>query len=222
MDNKEYPICLIKFGKKKHLESLLTKGELYFNKTENFNQINFSNKEQSDENEGARWIENTRFSEIKVDHQILGEIVFKPASNEYGKITQFNHNYLTCSFFVITTKDFENTNTLKIDDKMLEFGDYAIIINNPKLFLENVVETLESENLVYEAQKVKYKKLESRGHIEMTPFVKKIEHQHQKEFRIILKNQIEPKTIQIKDINDIGEIVTSQFLVESVWEVTRK
>ncbi len=218
----EHTFCIIKFGKKKHLESLLKKGELYFNSTENLNKAEIINKEQGDENEGAEWIKNLQFSEIKVNHPTLGEYNFKPASNRLGKITQFNHNYLTCSFFILTTKDFEKTDILKVDERMLRFGKYALIIKEPKTFIDNVVDALEFENLDYSARKVKYKNLKYEEHIEMNPFIKKIEHQHQKEFRVILKNQIKPKLIRIKDVNKIGEIVASKFIVESQWKAIRK
>lgn len=222
MDKNEHPFCIIKFGKKKRLKSLLNNGELFFNSTENLNKIQILNKEQGDENEGAEWIENVQFSEIKVNHPTLGEYKFKPVSNTLGKLTQFNHNYLTCSFFIITTNDFENSNILKVNEKMLEFGEYALIIKEPKIFLDNIIEALEFENFDYSARKVEYKNLNSEGRVQINPFIKKLEHRYQKEFRIIIKNQLDPKLIQIKDIGKIGEIVTSKFIVESKWEAIRK
>jgi len=222
MDNIERPFCIIKFGKKKRLESLLNNGELYFNTTENLNKAQILNKEQGDENEGAEWIENVCLSEVKCNHPTLGEFKFKPDPKTPWKLTQFNHNYLTCSFFIITTKDFENTDMLKVDEKRLEFGDHALIIKNPKIFLDNVIDALEFEDFDYSARKVEYKNLKSDGRIEMSPFIKKLEHVHQNEFRIVIKNQVEPKLIKIKDIGKIGEIVTSKFIVESKWEAVRK
>ncbi len=222
MDRSERPFCIIKFGKKKRLQSLLNNGELFFNTTENLNRAQRLNIEQGDENEGAQWIKNIQFSEIKVNHPRFGEYKFKPVPNTLGKLTQFNHNYLTCSFFIITTNDFENTDILKVDEKMLEFGEHALLIKEPKIFLDSIIEALEFENFDYSARKVKYKNLRSEGHIEIDPFIKKLEHQHQKEFRIIIKNELEPKLVRIRDIRKIGEIVTSKYIVESKWEATRK
>ena len=223
MMENELPFCLIKFSKKrKYLESFLQKGELFFNSTENLNILEETNKEQGDENEGAEWIENVCLSEVKCNHPTLGEFKFKPDPKTPWKLTQFNHNYLTCSFYIITTKNFENTDILKVNEKMLEFGEHAIIIKNPKIFMDNLIEALELEDVDYSARKVKYKNLKSDGRIEMNPFIKKLEHKYQNEFRIIIKNQSIPKPIKIKDIDKIGQIVSSKFIVESKWQLTGK
>lgn len=221
MNKPENPFCLIKFGKKHHLESLLEKGELFFNTTTVFNKSTNTNTEQGDENEGAKWIKNVQLAEIKVNHPTLGEFKFKSVPNKLSKLTQFNHNYLTCSFYIITTKDFENTNTLKIDKKMLEFGEYALIINNPKTFIDSLIKTLENKKISYVAQKVEYKDLEGKGEITMNPFVKKNDHLHQKEYRIVLKNQFEPKSLHIKGMKENGKIVLSKYIIESEWTVER-
>lgn len=222
MSQAELPFCIIKFGKKDRLESLLNKGELFFSKTENFNNTKKLNNERTDDNEGAEWIENLYISEVKVNHPKLGEIKFNPAPNSLFKFTQFDHNYLICSFFIITTKDFEESDILEIDKKVLELGDHALIIKNPKKFLDSVTQALDYENIDYQINKVEYKELKTDGRIEMNPFIKKIEHQHQKEFRIIIKNQLDSKLIRINKIGENGTIVTSKYIVESKWEVNRK
>ena len=221
MNQTEKTFCIIKFGKKNRLESLLRKGELYFNTTKNLNDSTKFGTEQGDENEGAEWIENTQFTEIKVNHPQLGEFKFNPLPNQLGKFTQYNHNYLTCSFFILTTKDFENSDVLKIDEKMLEFGNYALVIKKPQIFVDRLIMALEMENVDYAAKKVEYKDLNTKGRIHISPFIKKIEHDYQKEFRIIIKNQLEPKLIKIPKMNEISEIVTSKYIVESKWEVMR-
>lgn len=48
MSESEHILFFIKFGQKKYLESLLYKGELYFNTPEEFNKIKKSNNEQGD------------------------------------------------------------------------------------------------------------------------------------------------------------------------------
>lgn len=170
MNQTEHTFCIIKFGKKNRLESFLRKGELYFNTTKNLNDVTKFGTEQGDENEGAEWIENTQFAEIKVNHPKLGKFKFKPLPNQLGKLTQYNHNYLTCSFFILTTKDFKNSDILKVDEKMLEFGNHALIIKKPQIFIDSLITVLEEENLDYAAKKVEYKDLKTKGRIQMNPF----------------------------------------------------
>jgi len=222
MESTERPFCFIKFGKKEHLESLLNEGKLFFNGTENLNQGISINDEQRDENEGAEWIENIGLKEVKFKHPTKGEFKFKTDPNDLAKVIQFNHNYLTCSFYTITTKDFEKSNVFKIDKRMLKFGTHALIVKNPKNLMENLKNTLKKENIGFIANKVKYQNLKKEGRIEMSPFIKKIEHQHQKEYRIILKNRNEPLLIEMNKIGNNGILTTSQYLIDSKWEGVRK
>src|SRR5688572_9584578 len=122
LNNSERILCLIKFGKKQHLESLLHHGALYVNSPEIFNDLKAKNSEQGDENEGAIWIENVQAVRITCSHPTLGEFKFDSVPNNLSKLTQFNHNFLSCSFYCITSKDFENTNRFTIDERMTAFG----------------------------------------------------------------------------------------------------
>lgn len=222
MENTENPFCFIKFGKKEHLKSLMNNGELFFNKTENLNEGISINDEQRDENEGALWIKNIGLEEVRFKHPTKGEFKFKTDPNDLAKLIQFNHNYLTCSFYIITTKDFEKSNILKIDERMLKFGSHALIIKNPKILLDNIKKVLKEKDIGFNARKVEYRNLKEEGEIKMNPFIKKIEHNHQKEYRIILKNYNEPLILKIDKIDSNGILVTSQYLVESKWEAVRK
>jgi hypothetical protein len=200
----------------------MNNGELFFNKTENLNEGISINDEQRDENEGALWIKNIGLEEVRFKHPTKGEFKFKTDPNDLAKLIQFNHNYLTCSFYIITTKDFEKSNILKIDERMLKFGSHALIIKNPKILLDNIKKVLKEKDIGFNARKVEYRNLKEEGEIKMNPFIKKIEHNHQKEYRIILKNYNEPLILKIDKIDSNGILVTSQYLVESKWEAVRK
>ena len=178
MSESEHILFFIKFGKKKNLESLLNKGELYFNTPEEFNKIKKSNNEQGDENEGAIWIENLKDFKLTLNHPEFGEFKFKSVPNKLAKLTQFNHNYLTCSFYAITNKDLEQSNILEVDERMSKCGNYALIISNTKLLIDSVINSAEKEGLCLSAKKVDYKDLSREGRIELNPFIKKIEHSY--------------------------------------------
>jgi hypothetical protein len=97
-----------------------------------------------------------------------------------------------------------------------------LIIKNPKILLDNIKKVLKEKDIGFNARKVEYRNLKEEGEIKMNPFIKKIEHNHQKEYRIILKNYNEPLILKIDKIDSNGILVTSQYLVESKWEAVRK
>ncbi|MEE9364240.1 MAG: hypothetical protein V3U92_16695 [Cellulophaga sp.] len=195
MNKSERILFLIKFGKKKYLERLRDKGELFFNSPEKFNKIKKSNNEQGDENEGAIWIENLKDVKLTLNHQEFGEIKFKSLPNKFVKLTQFNHNYLTCSFYTVTDKDFGQSNLFEVDEKMAEFGDHALIITNPTELIDSVFEYANREKIYLTAKKVDYEDLSLKGRIETNPFIKKEEHSYQREYRMVLNNSVESSKI---------------------------
>ncbi|WP_417558486.1 hypothetical protein [Mesoflavibacter zeaxanthinifaciens] len=132
-----------------------------------------------------------------------------------SKLTQFNHNFLTCSFYAITNRDIENTDTIKIDPKMLEFGEYALVITNPKSLIESAINFGKKENVEILANKVEYKNLKLEGRIEMNPYIKKYDHNYQKEFRMVILNCLEAsKVIKIEKIGSNGKLIPSTYLME--------
>tara|TARA_R100001369_G_scaffold91850_1_gene134452 strand:- start:2743 stop:3408 length:666 start_codon:yes stop_codon:yes gene_type:complete len=211
MSQPERIIFLIKFGKKKNLESLLKNGELYFKSAKSFNKIKKSNNEQGDENEGAIWIENFRNIQITCNHPELGEYKFKSVPNQLSKLTQFNHNYLTCSFYAVTNRDFEHTNILEVDDRMSSFGGHALIISNPKLLIDNVFNYAVKEKMQLSAKKVDYVDLTNEGRVEINPFVKKTDHSYQKEYRMVIKNSLDDsKVLYLKKLGENGTIIPTK------------
>lgn len=202
MNKNERILFLIKFGKKKYLERLRDKGELFFNSPVTFNKIKKSNNEQGDENEGAIWIENLKDVKLTLNHQEFGEIKFKSLPNKFVKLTQFNHNYLTCSFYTVTDKDFGQSKHFEVDEKMAEIGDSALIISNPTELIDSVFEYANKEKLHLVANKVDYEDLSLEGRIETNPFIKKKEHSYQREYRIVLNNSAESSKVLLS--NNLG------------------
>jgi len=129
---------LIKFGKKEDLEKLLRKGEVYFNTLETFTES--KDPERGDENEGACWIENIQFTNIRAVHPILGTFDFKPNLNSLGKMIQYNFNHLSYSLYVLTATVFTESNLFQIDERMIEFGGYALMIKKPIEFLNAILQ----------------------------------------------------------------------------------
>lgn len=211
MSKSERIIFLIKFGKKKHLESLLNNGELYFNSAKSYNKIKKSNIEQGDENEGALWIENLKNIQITCNHPELGEFRFKSVPNKLSKLTQFNHNYLTCSFYAVIYRDFVDSKILEVDARMSSFGGHALIISNPKLLIDNLFKYADKEKIRLSAKMVDYEDLNNEGRIELNPFIKKNDHSYQKEYRMVIKNSLDDsKLLYLKKIGENGTIIPTK------------
>lgn len=207
--------CLIKFGSEKHMESLLKNGELYFSTAESFKKS--SNLERGDTYEGAEFIENFQMEKIKIEHKTIGTREFKTHPNKLTKFIQFNYEYLSYSLYAITPSLFENSENCRIDKRMLEFGESAVLINDPGMFLKDVFSKLkEMGNNRNFADFVKYRDFGCNGKIDVNPFIKKIEYQHQNEFRIITENSDDkPKLIKIGSIEDYSHLLSSKYLIES-------
>jgi len=217
MKEVEQIFCLIKFGEKEHIEKLLKQGELYFNTVSTFSEL--KDKERGDVNEGAEWIKNAQVKKIKVEHPTLGSLELFPATNQLSKLVQYNFYYLSFSLYAITPRCFEVTNKFQIDNRMLEFNDTALFIKEPYKFINSVVSKLKKDGIKYEANIVTYDDLCREGSLEITPFTKKIEHQHQMEFRIIIENtDNEAKVISIGSIEDYSVLLSSKSMIETIWE----
>lgn len=211
--------CFLKFTEREFAEKLINKGQIYFNLPNTFNKL--VNKERGDDNEGAEWIDNSSIVHIKVEHPTLGTFEFQPVPNSVSKIVQYNYYFLSFSLYAITSALFNNDNTHKIDSQMSEFGDTAIIIDEPYIFLNAIISELKSKNLEYEINLVNYRDL-TNGKVVLVPFDKKQEHQHHCEFRIIIKNTDDtPKIIEIGSIKNYSRQVSSKSIIESIWTAKR-
>jgi hypothetical protein len=211
--------CFIKFTERQFADKLLKDGEVYFNLPSSFN--NLTEKERGDDNEGAEWIDNSQIIHIKSEHPTLGKFEFKPVPNSLSKIVQYNYSFLSFSLYAVTPDLFNKDDTHKIDPRMCEFGDTAIIIEEPYIFLNSIIAELKSKNLNYEIKPVNYRDMTS-GRVDLIPFDKKQEHQHHCEFRIIIENTDNvAKPIKIGSIEKYSRLVSSKSLIESTWTANR-
>jgi hypothetical protein len=207
--------CLIKFAEKEFADKLLKKGEVYFSLPSHYKKL--KEQERGDNNEGAEWIDNALLTNLKVNHPTLGTFEFKPLSNVPSRIVQYNNYYLSFSLYAVTPSLFIKDNTHKIASNMRGFGDTAIIINEPFVFLEAIIAELNAKKLRYEMNTIVYKDL-TNGKVKLTPFIKKQEHQHQHEFIIIIENIDNiPKLITIGSIEKYSKLVSTETIIESIW-----
>lgn len=207
-------LMFIKFTQRKYAEKLMN-GQLYFNLPNFYNS--FDNEEIGDKNEGAKLIDNFKVQSIKVESNNLF-FEFSPAPNSDFKMTQFDYSFLSFSLYTIYRSAFDNENrSFKIDAKMQNSKyDTAIVIENPIAFLKYIEQKFKQEKIEYEMDSVTYKNLKT-GKINLTPFDKKEEHNHQNEFRIIIKNLNDsPRIINIGSIKEFCQLVPSEVLTKSI------
>jgi hypothetical protein len=215
-------MCLIKFAKKKsHLVSLMNKGEIFFNEVQTYTDLN--EPERGDSNEGAIWLKNAQFTNIRADHPTLGAFNFKPQKNTLGKITQYDFYYLVQSLYAITSDVFSKSDTFQISAKMKHFGDYALMIKKPYDFFNAIVSELKRQKIQYEVKAIEYKDLSEEGKYTVTPFIKDKEYSHQNEIRVIIMDkENKAKSIQIGSLADYCILTDTQTMIEMEWKAKRK
>lgn len=212
------PLFFIKFGKKEHLERLLEFGELYFNPLVKFS--NSSEPERGDEYEGSSKILNDQFTKIECDHKTLGHFEFTPVDNK-SKMIVYNDNIrLSLSVYSLSTDILSRENPYPIDKRMKTFGDHALWIQEPKVFLERLVKHFKSHSIEYGLDWITYQNYDAVGEIKTDFFCKTSELSHQREFRIIVGSETEEsQKIAIGSLKDIAVLVTSDQMTEFKFSV---
>ena len=212
---------LIKFFKEEEFaDKFLKLGQVYFNVPIVYNES--TNNEQGDVNEGAEWIDNTPILSVKVEHPTIGTIELKAVTTEPSKVIQYNYYYLSFSLFALTPDLFDENDSYKMNPKIREFGETAVVIREPNKFLKSLTEELKSKNIRYEISLVNYRDLSS-GRVDVNPFDKKQEHQHQCELRIIIENtENTARSIDIGSMEQYSKIVASNLLTESPWTIKQE
>ncbi|MCT4587648.1 MAG: hypothetical protein N4A71_07490 [Carboxylicivirga sp.] len=211
------PLCFIKFSKSKYNLELLNEGKIRFNPSEIYNDD--TNKQRGDKFEGSEWIYNGNLEKVIVDHPTLGKLELKPFFNQKSQVVQYNCNFLSYSLYSVSINNFKTKNEFSIDDKLLEFGDSALLIEDPIRFLRSIVSEFNRRNIQYEFNYINYVDfaIEERE-LNSGPFRKTKDYSHQKEFRIIIPNRDNhPKEIYLGDISEYCRIFSSKDICEMNW-----
>lgn len=205
---------LIKIGQKKHIENLHKTGEIFCNTLKFFKDCDKPDA-RFDRLEGStkigQYTELTIFSE-------KGDIVFsknKEAGKTYldkGFVSYFNEsasgNIFSC--IAITEEnedDFFFEKYIAFDQEFKTFGDCALIIENPKKFINSFKQEIEKEGLEYYYGLVDYynSKTDQR---DLNVFCKEEAYKWQNEFRFFIKNNIKDhKTFSIGSIEKYSQII---------------
>lgn len=205
-----YLFCLIKFGRKEHLEKLIENGQIRFGAINDFQKS--TEKERGDKFEGVINITNQYFTKIECEIPNFRKFTFQPMPNKLFSITKYtNDSFYSFSSYALTSDIFKETDVHKIDERMTEFGDYALVIREPILFLNEVKRKLTDMDQKWGYQLVDYKDYKKEGTIETDLFSKTFDLQHQSEHRILINSEQNGKEIFI----EIGSIKEFCFLIKA-------
>ena len=187
---------LIKFGQKEHLEALLDEGIIYMNNIDYFRRYE---KSCPGHLRGDRYECFDRISQ----HNTI--IFFDESPWEIDGVTVFeNRNtypgYLYCMYAIHS----DNSNP-QIDNRMLDFGEYAVIILNPREFIDRILSYCAKNHLCPNCFPVQYYD-ESIKEGLLHPFEKRDKYAYQSEARIYIHatNPQEQMVLRIGALNDIA------------------
>jgi hypothetical protein len=181
-------------------------------------------RERGDKFETAVNIVNGQFTKIECDHPELGRHTFKVAVNTIGTITHFTDEPHYCfSSYALTSDCFKDQDTHVIDNKMLEFGDHALIISEPILFLDRVKSYLTDKKLKFGYKRTDYKNYKVEGDIDTNLCSKTDELVHQCEHRILIKKDSVDKAlfVEIGSIRDWCFLSRADELIRTEFKAKR-
>ncbi len=184
-------------------ESFLN-GEMYFNTDKYFSMLDSKDVVRSDPDEDAdeSWI----IKEFSIQDKESGEYVpiggiNNPVKYRYGERPQLN---ILCLYVLLERADFN------IDERILEFGDTAIVIRNVMEFTKRIHTTANKIGLGVKQQPIEYVD-KSTYHGQIGPFRKYADYAFQSEFRfLIVPGEGKPISLRIGDIRDICFAIPSK------------
>ena len=188
---------------------LYENGTLYFNTIDYFQNLESEQGFRGDKYEGTTKLTNLTEKQIKKFQITIPEtgkkIDLKPTKfhlREYLSDIKGNLYSLYC----LKTSEIRDIGNFKIDERVKEFGDFFIIIQDTIRFLNSVQKELDKLNISYKFKPVKYyEKKELNGEISL--FDKPSEFEYQQEYRMVLyNNNSKPIKINIGSLKEYSSI----------------
>ena len=192
---------LLKFGKKEHMEQLLKNGTIYMNRLSCY--VLHTNEQIGDK------FEKTVYSVPVKDTitYINGKHIPTNESTGSTKIIDMGldpFSYSMYAEYIDRIEDWENK--IYIDNRVFEFGNAAIIIHEPGIFLKRILSKY--PKIIH--RKVKYID-ENTYSGKRDFFVKSDKYEHQKEFRLAYFDNRTNKSVHKFDIGSIEDIARIEY-----------
>lgn len=208
-----YIHCLIKFGSKEAITDLFENGTIYCNPVQYFKTL--EDKFRGDSYEGTSYIHNLPPGQLKIS---IG-----------GRQVDKEFNYLAChlkeayektlgniyNLYCLSSKILRGDKPIKIDERIKDFGDTALLIKDNPKFLSLIQNKLERMRLQYFQGLVEYyDKYIYTGKINV--FKKPSEYAYQNEFRLyIRRHSDEPLKFQIGSLKEIAEVYSANEFINT-------
>ncbi len=218
---EERILFLLKFGSQKNIRDLYENGTLYLSPFEQF-QVTEKNNYRGDRKEGTIFLENypdpSKYR-IEITDTYTGKTFShtpKSLSKEYKDLSAGN----LYSMYCIKNTELEKGQKYRVSEKMKDFGSHFLFIHNPQEFKRRFEKVFKDQNLGYRAGVVKYYNDKNYSG-PLSLFHKKIEHEYQKEFRIITRNsRSEPIILKLGNLKKISTIIETDRLEHLEFSIT--
>lgn len=210
MTNEEEPLMLLKFGKKKHMHSLITKGEIFLNTRRFYADI--EDIEIGDYWEGIDAIRQT--SRISISH--MNKVHWKTLALDtpVGICDNSKAKGNVYCTYGVRLNHFNEKPFLHIVPTAVtrRFGDTMVLIGKPTEFLNRIQARLAKLGHSFESRFVQYYNDKEIDGV-VNPFQKRNILSHQSEYRIFVVNNIDkPIKITIGSIEDIAQIINGKMI----------
>ncbi|MEX2437327.1 MAG: hypothetical protein WD509_01980 [Candidatus Paceibacterota bacterium] len=202
----------IKIGQEDHINELHKEGHLFCNTLKYFREIEKKDFNRHDDREGAfktEVVENPEDYKLSIDGKKAPVTLTFLRFNEFDSAKEYYK--LFCLFGVkrkhVTGKPF-------LYEKILKFGEKALIILDLQEFIDRIKKRLNELELEFKCAHVKY--YEENGINEkLTAFHKPDKFQYQEEFRILIKEDSKtPFSFKIGSIEDISTVIDANKLTD--------
>ncbi|MBI1225622.1 MAG: hypothetical protein GC192_10340 [Bacteroidetes bacterium] len=194
----------IRIADEKYLRQTQKEGILYMNPINHHKAIE-TNVERRDDFEGIERIEQMDWFTVKLEEREINFTKLGPSPNLTTAHMRIDNAGLTGNIFSLIAVTSELVSEFeKLDEKLMEFGNAFLIINNPSEFLNRVKNALNELNIQPTMGLVEY--YDENAHTgDLNVFYKPKRFKHQSEYRVFVdRGENSPFVLKIGSIEDIS------------------
>ena len=194
--------AFIKIGKEKHIDELQLEGHLYCNTLRYYRKLE-EKKVRGDQHEGRGLIKQAKRLDLVIENKIVGTSF---SAQLYADEPKLIGNIFCLYGFESKKLDYSSyeLQEMVIEDSNKGFGDFALVIHNPKEFKDRLQSFLSKNSIPFEFEPVYYyDPLTTDAKIDQ--YCKSNIYSYQNEVRLWLPNNTEePRSIRIGNLSDIS------------------
>lgn len=220
--NRKNLSLLIKVGQKDHIENLYKKGEVYMNYLDFFKK-EAKDQQRKDTSEGASSVDQVDWIKLEANGQSFEMARHgKPIKLISAQVREFDPNRSGNIYSMMALDPLFINQIGKIDERNTEFGDTALLILQPKIFLTKLKEAINAKGFKCGYDKVTYyDEKEYRGPLDV--FHKPLRFAHQLEFRFFIPSlENKPLKFNLGSLESISMMIHSKNLLKLKAELVDK